>query len=699
MNCITVYLKNNKQFTFRTRQKIRRARRGFDRVTSLYKGLTGNLQNMVHLHNTYKKVNLPGYTYTRSEEYNYTYDQAGRPAGSDYNYNNATTRQTVSNTYNTLGQLASKQIAEDGTILQTIDYQYNIRGWLTKINDPANLSATGDLFGMELLYNTQNSNLGNTPAYNGNITGNIWQTAQLSNTANPVTTGIKAYKYTYDKLNRLLTGKFSENWVLNNKYSEYVDVSSFVPGTSPYDLNGNIKTMRRYGLRTPNTFSTIDELKYTYDGNKLIAVDDGVSTDNGGDFMDNGHLYSSSHTAEYAYDANGNLTRDDNKGIINITYNILNLPVSITNTSGNRLEYTYDASGNKLSQDYYINGTVTKTTYFVGNFVYENKIPAWVINNEGRVILNSIGTAYCKEVYLKDHLGNVRVACRLESGVLKTRQVDSYYPFGMNIKGLSANSTVGIRPNEYLYNGKMMQDEMGLGWLDYGARFYDAVLGRWHSIDPLAEKYRRWSPYNYCVDNPMRFIDPDGMASGDPPYLWATQGAANATKVVSSAYTKMPNDTKRVIGATWNTVSGGAQFLGGAAFAIVTWPTALGEVIGGAVAMHGAYKVGEGIHQLTNVISGTNANEDPKYVTPEGSITESKVVDNAVDLAAGLPTGPVNTSVVTINAVSTLLSGKAVVEDANSKMPKQTPPKVEKVDEVKPIEEHNTPTKSYYKEY
>jgi RHS repeat-associated protein len=91
------------------------------------------------------------------------------------------------------------------------------------------------------------------------------------------------------------------------------------------------------------------------------------------------------------------------------------------------------------------------------------------------------------------------------------RQVNAYYPFGMNIKSLSANSTSVLHRNEYLYNGKMVQDELGLNWLDYGARFYDPIVGRWWSVDPMAEKYRRWSPYNYCVDNPMRFIDPDGM--------------------------------------------------------------------------------------------------------------------------------------------------------------------------------------------
>jgi len=112
----------------------------------------------------------------------------------------------------------------------------------------------------------------------------------------------------------------------------------------------------------------------------------------------------------------------------------------------------------------------------------------------------------------------------MKESFLRVRQVNSYYPFGMNIKELSANSSSTVHRNEYLYNGKMMQDEMGLNWLDYGARMYDAKLGRWHSVDPLAEKYRRWSPYNYCMDNPMRFVDPDGM------WPWEAKNVRDARK-------------------------------------------------------------------------------------------------------------------------------------------------------------------------
>ncbi len=92
------------------------------------------------------------------------------------------------------------------------------------------------------------------------------------------------------------------------------------------------------------------------------------------------------------------------------------------------------------------------------------------------------------------------------------RQVNAYYPFGMNISSLSANSTSTLQPNEYKYNGKMFQDELGLNWLDYGARFYDPVIGRWHSVDPLADEEGQevFSSYCYVGNNPISHNDPDG---------------------------------------------------------------------------------------------------------------------------------------------------------------------------------------------
>ena len=155
----------------------------------------------------------------------------------------------------------------------------------------------------------------------------------------------------------------------------------------------------------------------------------------------------------------------------------------------------------------------SKRTDFISNFVIINNAPAWINFDEGRVIMD--GTAvHFTETHLKDHLGNTRVVFGRQNNALVIKQVNSYYPFGMNIKGLSThNLKVEAKhpTNEYLYNGKMFQDELGLDWLDYGARMYDAVLGRWHGVDPLAEKMRRWSPYTYAFDNPMRFIDLDGM--------------------------------------------------------------------------------------------------------------------------------------------------------------------------------------------
>ena len=97
-----------------------------------------------------------------------------------------------------------------------------------------------------------------------------------------------------------------------------------------------------------------------------------------------------------------------NKGILSITYNYLNLPVSITKSGGTRVEYSYDAAGTKRQQRYYLNGTLTKTTSFYTNFVYENSsLPAWINYDEGRLVLNTDGSLAANEGYIKDHLGNV----------------------------------------------------------------------------------------------------------------------------------------------------------------------------------------------------------------------------------------------------------------------------------------------------
>ena len=560
---------------------------GIDDHTYLYDGFSGNISKTKHRH----KATLMGKTFILSEESNYVYDAAGRPTKFIYRYNDTSPDRIITYAYNTLGQLKSKRIADDNYLLQTTDYTYNIRGWLTRINDPGQVSATGNLFGMELLYDIQHADLKNTPSYNGNISGAIWQTVQPDGIASPVTTGQKAYVYTYDKLNRLLSGRYAEAtgnaWVLNHKYSEFIDNGSTAAGYRPYDLNGNILTMKRYGLLMPNNNpAPIDDLTYTYNGNKLIAVDDVVGTGNSGDFADNGQYYDGTNP-EYAYDQNGNLIKDSNKGILDIGYNDQNLPVSIAMTGNRRFEYLYDAAGIKRQQKYYTTAeaNVTKTTDFIGNFVYENNLPAWVIYDEGRVVLNDNGSQYCNEVFIKDHLGNIRVVYHLAYGILKTRQVDSYYPFGMNIKELSANSSDTWKLNTYLYNGKLFQGEMGLNWLDYGARFYDPVIGRFLTIDPLSEKFAAQSSFVYAANDPVRLMDIYGLGPGDDTWNFIKGVGSGVAGGAAGTANFLRKDAWKV--ETWQTTGnlllGAALMRSGNAGALYCVDAALGTNTTGAV--------------------------------------------------------------------------------------------------------------------
>ncbi|HYD22144.1 MAG TPA: RHS repeat-associated core domain-containing protein, partial [Flavipsychrobacter sp.] len=393
--------------------------------------------------------------------------------------------------YNELGQTTKKQLHSTDQLnyLQKIDYTYNIRGWLTAIND-ASLTEATDLFGEEIKYNKgQATPFSPVKYYNGNIS-EVWYNDRYSNKPG-------YYAFFYDPMGRLL----------NARYASKAAVWKEVDGnneTIAYDLNGNITSLNRYQWPTAATArESIDALSYTYTGNLLKKVEDNAGAAAAGGFV-NGSV----DTGEYIYDDNGNMTVDKNKGITAIKYNFLNLPEEVTIAGKGKITYAYTALGVRVSKQVAPLAGATVTTQYVNGFEYVNGTLQSLATSEGRVVFTTMGCNY--EYSLKDHLGNTRICFdrNPSTGSARIIQKTDYYPFGMTMQG---NYVSGAQ-NKYQYNGKEIQDELSLQWYDYGARMYDPQIGRWSTSDPLGHTMTAWSNYNYSFCNPVRFIDPDGRS-------------------------------------------------------------------------------------------------------------------------------------------------------------------------------------------
>ena len=329
--------------------------------------------------------------------------------------------------YDELGRLNAKYL---GNALDSLVYSYNIRGWLTGINKNYVGGTTNHWFGMELAYDNATSVTGTTyttPAFNGNIAGTIWKSAG---------DGIdRKYDFTYDNVNRLTGANFNQyvgaTWGKSSGGTSPVTIDFSVSGLG-YDANGNIQSMIQQGYKFGGAGTPIDSLTYTYSfagssyTNKLSQVHDADNDTASvlGDF----HYKGIKGAYDYAYDGNGNLIQDNNKGIDSIYYNYLNLPQKVHMKGKGYIQYTYDAGGGKiLKQTFDSSASLATNTLYLGEFQYTRRAPIATPNSgndtlqflstdEGRARwafhkhLAGDTTTYPEYDFVeRDHLGNERV--------------------------------------------------------------------------------------------------------------------------------------------------------------------------------------------------------------------------------------------------------------------------------------------------
>ena len=389
-----------------------------------------------------------------------TYDSRSRLLSS-VTTKNKTEQAVMKYGYDAVGRLVEKRY---GNTVEKLGY--NVRGWLTSKESAA--------FKMQLRYEQPEG--GATACYNGNICEWEW-----SHGTNP----ILMYSFAYDSFGRLASA--NQQQASGNGWAELA--ANYVEKGITYDRNGNIRTLQRTAVGNP-----VDDLIYGYRGNQLVSLSEQVRTSQAGDV----YLPGNTASGMYEYDSNGNLTKDIRKGL-EYKYNRLNLLEEVWKDGEMKAQYNYLADGTKLG----VRDGSGKIGYdYVGSVVYKvvdgrREFDCAVV---GDVHFTANGIRYA----LTDQLGSVRALIDEDGNVV---QQNDYYPFGAKI---AHDDYADSDDNRFLFSGKESQELLDLNAYDFGARMYDASLGRWNMVDPLGEKYVNLSPYNYCANSPQLFNDPNG---------------------------------------------------------------------------------------------------------------------------------------------------------------------------------------------
>ena len=417
--------------------------KGFTDETTTQYDFIGKVRSTYEYHRFDGNSDIKTYTHN-------TYDLLGRIIKIGKSINGSSEKDIASYSYNELGQLANKKLApgfagEGGSQLESLDYTYNIQGWLLGINKAyaGSSTGTGNYFGMELGYDKAGTPGFTKTQTNGNIAGNAWKT-RGDNT-------IRKYDYTYDNENQIMNAAFNQRNTPGAGWSR--DKMDFTSNYS-YDENGNIKTQNQWGVTPGTSPQQIDQLVYDYNmvpggwTNRLKSISESSATALNGKLGDFKNGSAGSASQQYWYDKNANLSRDFNKEIGDASndgmqYNYMNLPTLITFKNTNKtIAYVYDAAGNKLRKilDEPANGTNPTRhveTDYGEEFVYET-IPAnlggtgvpvlqFFGHEEGRVrVITPIGAANdpnydgggislpngkqgAFDYFIKDQLTNVRM--------------------------------------------------------------------------------------------------------------------------------------------------------------------------------------------------------------------------------------------------------------------------------------------------